>query len=92
MGLRSGSRSGIAPSRLGRGAGDGSLTVGLALTCGHSTDEEPIAKGSTFAIYMCPRGCGLVKRAPRARTTDRKEERHDSHGDQRRSPTAGNAR
>lgn len=83
-----GARSGTKPNRSHRGAGDGRVD-GSPLTCGHSTDEEPVMRGTGYAIYLCPRGCGLVKRAPRARTTDRKEERRDSYGDQRRSPKAG---
>lgn len=57
----SGARNGTKPKRFTRG-GAGGFTV-IPLTCGHTTDEEPIAKGQSFAIYQCPQGCGLVKRA-----------------------------
>jgi hypothetical protein len=87
-----GARSGTRPSRAARGAGSGTIGDRIGLTCGHTTDEQPIAKGQTFALYQCPRGCGLVKRAPRARTTERKEERRDSYGDQRRSEEGSPAR
>lgn len=81
----SGARSGTRPGRGNRGAGSG--TVGpTALGCGHETHLEAAVtkRGPIGQLYLCPHGCGLVKRA--TRRTNRKEERRDSYGDKRRSP------
>jgi hypothetical protein len=78
----SGARTGTRPKRYTRG-GDGRVGT-HTLTCGHAShDDEPAVstRAARDRLYLCPHGCGLVKRADIRRTTDRKEERRDSFGD-----------
>lgn len=57
----SGARSGTRPSRSSRGAGDGSISPGIALACGHTASGAPVVAFATGRkLYRCDT-CGTLQ-------------------------------